>query len=57
MSDVGDSAFEDPFAEDWDDEEMNARASEFQRMLADVGDVEVEEEEEPTTEGVNGPGA
>lgn len=55
MDDPNVPVYEDPFAEDWDDAEMGRKASEYQRLLDDVGDVDSEPEPEskPTMEGEN----
>jgi hypothetical protein len=36
IGEVSDAAFVDPFEEDWDDDEMNARHAEYQRLLDDA---------------------
>jgi hypothetical protein len=43
--------FEDPFMQDWDDEEMAARQTEYERLLADAA---LDEEEDQTQDRGNG---
>jgi hypothetical protein len=43
--------FEDPFVQDWDDEEMAARQAEYERLLTDAA---LDEEEDQTQDRGNG---